>query len=84
MAHILLLGAGFSRNWGGLLATEIFDYLIGLPDIKADSYLTKVLWVNKNSGGFENALAEVQTAFSMDRGKYTGHLQRLQDAVSSE
>ncbi len=44
MAHILLLGAGFSRNWGGLLATEVFDYLIGLPEIKGDAYLTKLLW----------------------------------------
>jgi hypothetical protein len=27
MPHILLTGAGFSRNWGGFLATEAFEFL---------------------------------------------------------
>jgi hypothetical protein len=29
MTFILLTGAGFSRNWGGLLADEAFEYLLG-------------------------------------------------------
>ena len=29
MPKLLLLGAGFSRNWGGWLATEVFEYLLG-------------------------------------------------------
>jgi hypothetical protein len=33
MAHYLLTGAGFSRNWGGWLADEVFEYLLGDPDI---------------------------------------------------
>jgi hypothetical protein len=30
MQHILLTGAGFSRNWGGWLADEAFEYLLVL------------------------------------------------------
>jgi hypothetical protein len=29
MPHYLLTGAGFSRNWGGWLANEAFEYLLG-------------------------------------------------------
>jgi len=27
--HFLLTGAGFSRNWGGWLVNEAFEYLLG-------------------------------------------------------
>ncbi len=30
--HILLTGAGFSYNWGGYLAREAFDYLLGVTE----------------------------------------------------
>ena len=83
MAHILLLGAGFSRNWGGLLASEVFDYLIGLPEIGGDEYLRGLLWANRNGGGFENALAEAQIAFTRDPGRYANPMNRLQNAVAS-
>jgi hypothetical protein len=66
MTHILLLGAGFSRNWGGLLAYEIFDALIADEDVGGNAYLKKLLWDNKNSGGFESALAQVQVDFKRD------------------
>ena len=33
MTYILLTGAGFSRNWGGWLASEAFEYLIGCGEI---------------------------------------------------
>ena len=36
MNHILLLGAGFGRNWGGWLAGEVFEYLIGCPEVDAE------------------------------------------------
>jgi hypothetical protein len=32
MAHYLLTGAGFSYNWGGWLASEAFEYLLGAPE----------------------------------------------------
>jgi len=31
--YLLLLGAGFSRNWGGWLASEAFEYLLGSPEM---------------------------------------------------
>ena len=53
MPHILLLGAGFSRNWGGWLADEAFEYLIGCPQVDDD--IRTLLWTHKRSGGFEGA-----------------------------
>lgn len=33
MPTVLLIGAGSSRNWGGWLASETFDYLLGCPQV---------------------------------------------------
>lgn len=60
MQHILLLGAGFSRNWGGWLASEAFEYLLGCPEISGNQYLRDLLWKNQTKGGFEGALSELQ------------------------
>jgi hypothetical protein len=60
MKHILLLGAGFSRNWGGWLASEVFEYLLGHPNIMINNDLKQLLWNNQSKGGFEEALAELQ------------------------
>ena len=81
MTHVLLLGAGFSRNWGGRLASEIFDSLIAFPEIRRDEYLLDLLWKSRNSGGFENALAELQSAFVRDPTRFEDRLNRLQSAV---
>jgi hypothetical protein len=63
MPYYLLTGAGFSRNWGGWLANEAFEYLLGSPEI--DDYLRSILWQTKLSGeGFEGALSAVQAAYS--------------------
>src|SRR2546427_6832509 len=59
MPHILLLGAGFSRNWGGWLADEAFEYLLGHPRI--DDGLRTLLWRYKGNGGFEAAVDEQQS-----------------------
>lgn len=82
MTHILLLGAGFSRNWGGLLANEVFEYLIGLPEIRGDEYLKELLWNSKDNGGFEYALSAVQAAYVGDKERYSDPLNHLQQAVS--
>lgn len=59
MTHILLTGAGFSRNWGGWLADEAFEYLLGCPEITPGIH-TK-LWKSKNENlGFENTLQELR------------------------
>lgn len=82
--YILLLGAGFSRNWGGLLASEVIDSLIGSQEIRGDEYLRRVLWDNQKNGGFENALAEVQTSFTRGPARHADPLRRLQDGCVKE
>jgi len=62
MNFVLLLGAGFSRNWGGWLASEAFEYLLGCPQVDAD--LRTLLWSHRNTDGFEGALAELQEEYS--------------------
>lgn len=51
MATYLLTGAGFSRNWGGWLANEAFEYLIGTDNIHPR--VRTLLWQHKDKGGFE-------------------------------
>lgn len=63
MQNILLTGAGFSRNWGGWLAGELFEYLIGCPEVARSASLREKLWRNQREAkGFESALAELQVA----------------------
>ncbi|MGY9005150.1 MAG: SIR2 family protein [Alphaproteobacteria bacterium] len=73
---ILLLGAGFSRNWGGWLASEAFEYLLGCPEI--DSSNRDLLFKYKNNGGFEGALSELQKT---DSEQPSEQLINLQDAI---
>lgn len=60
MNHYLLLGAGFSRNWGGWLANEAFEYLLGDRAILRNAQLRDLLWKNQPRGGFEAALDELR------------------------
>ena len=53
----LLLGAGFSRNWGGWLAAEADEYLLGHP--KIDKPVRDILWKYRRKGGFEAALGHL-------------------------
>ncbi len=73
MKYILLLGAGFSRNWGGWLADEAFEYLIGAPGI--DENCRRLLWQHKRQG-FEKALSVLQA----DGGP---SLRLMEDAIRS-
>lgn len=82
MSDLLLLGAGFSRNWGGWLATEAFEHLLGSPEVVQDPSLRKLLWKHQARGGFEEALAELQSAFDRDPRSVEGPLMALQSAVS--
>jgi hypothetical protein len=81
MPHYLLTGAGFSRNWGGWLANEAFEYLLGAPEI--DDYLRKVLWGAKLRGeGFEGALSVAQGAYASNKSAETKQrLDRITEAV---
>lgn len=72
--HLLLLGAGFSRNWGGWLAAEADEYLLGHSAI--DKTVRDVLWHYRRRGGFEGALAQLQN--DDPKGE---RLERLQEAL---
>src|SRR5262245_41985772 len=69
MPHILLTGAGFSRNRGGWLADEAFEYLLGCPQL--ENKLRKLLWDYKGKGGFEAALTEQQAKPVQQLGQQT-------------
>jgi hypothetical protein len=81
MPYYLLTGAGFSRNWGGWLANEAFEYLLGAPEI--DDPLRAILWATKLRGeGFEGALSIVQGAYASSKSAETkGQLDKFTQAV---
>jgi hypothetical protein len=54
---ILLTGAGFSKNWGGLLATDVTNDL--MSRLQGDADLLKLL----NEKNFEDALYKLQEDF---------------------
>ena len=66
MNYVLLVGAGFTRNWGGWLSTEVFEYLLGCPEIKNSRSMQPLFWRWLGRGGFEYALAELQDAVKSD------------------
>lgn len=82
MADLLLLGAGFSRNWGGWLASEAFEHLLGCPEVVGDPNLRRLLWRFQHQGGFEAALAELQLGYTRDPRSGEKPLMALQSAVS--
>lgn len=82
MADFLLLGAGFSRNWGGWLASEAFEHLLGCPEVVSDTNLRRLLWRSQHQGGFEAALAELQLAFTHDPRSGEHQLVALQSAIT--
>ena len=78
--QILLLGAGFSRNWGGWLASEAFEYLLGCPQV--DSDIRRLLWRYQRKGGFEDALTQLQDEFARKQAAHPEQrLTKLQDAI---
>jgi hypothetical protein len=81
--YVLLTGAGFSRNWGGWLANEAFEYLLGSPFI--DDALRRLLWhAKEKKGGFEEALAAAQAAYRAQKNHQTEQqLRALTEAVKA-
>lgn len=61
MTNILLLGAGFSKNWGAPITSEFFQALIADPEVRANEAIRSLLWRNRRN--FENALAQLQDSF---------------------
>jgi hypothetical protein len=60
--HILLTGAGFSRNWGGFLSTEAFEFLLGCPEL--NPRIRNRMWAN--SGNFEETYQQLKDEAAAD------------------
>lgn len=82
MRPFVLIGAGFSRNWGGWLASEAFEYLLGCPEIAKSPHLKALLWKHQPAGGFEDALSLVQDDYRRDPAGHSAELKAMQDIVS--
>lgn len=83
MNHILLLGAGFSNNWDGWLASQVNDHLPTSSHIRSDPYLQDVLRRTTDKGGFEAALTEVQDNYNRTKSaKDLQHMQNIQAAIA--
>lgn len=81
--NLLLLGAGFSRNWGGWLASEAFTYLLGRPEVKDSEDLKVLLWESQQQGGFEQALAVLKEGANLEPERHGGQLAALNRAVAA-
>jgi hypothetical protein len=63
LSYILLTGAGFSRNWGGWLTNEAFEYLLGCSGVTP--IIATELWKAKTTGaGFEGALESLRGLYA--------------------
>jgi len=83
MKHILLLGAGFSCNWGGWSAADVNDFLPTVANVRADGHVLQVLSRTASAGGFEAALAELREDYAKaPTQENLVHLQTLQSAVT--
>jgi hypothetical protein len=84
MKHVLLIGAGFSRNWGGWLAEEAFGHLIGSAEAQTDPAVRAALLRRKDNGGFEAALSDLQAAYlHRKEASEKLSLDRIQAAIES-
>lgn len=81
MACSILLGAGFSRNWGGWLGSEAFEYLLGCPEVRSSPAIRELLWRFNKTGGFESALAELQRRAKLDPTRHLLDLRALETSV---
>lgn len=77
--HILLLGAGFSRNWKAPLASEVASSLV--QQFGDHPYLRNLL--TRHNKNFENALSEMQRGYlgATSSPAAKEHLDKLQLAI---
>lgn len=58
---VLLLGAGFSKNWGGWVAGEVYSDLLVRPQLRDNPELKALLQHHqRDEQGFESALMALQ------------------------
>ena len=75
---VLLLGAGFSKNWDGLVARQVSSDL--MARLQSDAQLTRML----NRMNFEDALTQLQNEYLHSRtADSERRLGLLQEALSS-
>lgn len=79
MATILLLGAGFSKNWGAPIASEFFTALIRDDEIRRNEQIRNLLWRNRTN--FEDALAGLQQNYRQDKKRHRAALLLVQGAI---
>lgn len=74
MNYVLLLGAGFSRNWGGWLASELIGDL--LTRVGDDAHLNQLL---RRANGFEQVLEQLQTTLypEEDQRRYARYVEAI-------
>lgn len=82
MSNVLLLGAGFSKNWGAPLAAEVFNSLIADREVRANAAIRDLLFQHQRTDGFEGALGALQNEFARSPDRARDHLLLLQGAVS--
>lgn len=73
---ILLLGAGFSRNWGGRLAQEVVGDLLGV--LRGSPELHRMLTDRRN---FEEVLGRVQEQARAGGARELANLEQMEAAV---
>jgi len=81
MTRIILTGAGFSHNWGGWLASEAMEYLLGCPEITQGIRAT--LWKHKPYLGFEGALEELALQSTQDYQTLNRMLEGMFNAMNN-
>lgn len=79
MGNILLLGAGFSKNWGAPIASEFFAALIADHEIRGNQQVHALLWANRTN--FENALAQLQQNYRQNQRANSEPLLIMQRAM---
>ena len=74
--RVLLIGAGFSRNWGGRLAGKVWEDVFGHPAVKARPVVIELL---RKEPSFEAALEIVRTD-----GRYSREdLAAMEEAIAT-
>lgn len=79
MTSILLLGAGFSANWGAPVTSEVFNALIADPEVQRNKSMCDLLWQNRKN--FENALAQLQHNARQDPQRHRDQLLLMQQVL---
>ena len=65
MSQLLLTGAGFTRNWGGWLSNEAFEFLLGCSEMDEYIRLSSFGKPSSEAVGLEDTLSKLQDVMSL-------------------